>query len=325
MGENYPRVRGIIFTMKVNILMSTYNGQRFLSEQICSIQEQTYRDWTLLIRDDGSSDQTREIIREFVRQDSRIQFIDADTNDNLGVIKSFHRLVHYDVADYYFFSDQDDVWLPNKLEVSLKKAQTYPVDLPLMIYMDLKVVSQDLEIMTESMIRSQSHHANTELVQELTENTVTGGVSMINHCLAKMWQETEGILMHDWYLALLASAFGKLSFIDQPGELYRQHSDNVLGARTLSKRLKKWFRPHRLFRAYWDLIKKSQQQASHLLKMPLSQSNRELIEAFVTIMDKPMFERYQTLKKYGLKKNKTFHTFVFTILIVTKFAYKESL
>lgn len=309
--------------MKVNILMSTYNGQQFLAEQIRSIQEQSYTDWTLFIRDDGSSDNTKEILKDFEHQDSRIHLIDNDKSDNLGVIKSFHKLVNHDRADYYFFSDQDDVWLPNKLELSLKEAQNYLADLPLMVYMDLKVVNQDLEIMTESMVKSQSHHANTELVQELTENTVTGGVAMINHALAEMWQETDDILMHDWYLALLASAFGNLVFIDQPGELYRQHSDNVLGARTLSKRFKKWIRPHILFAVYWDLIKNSQKQASHLLQMPLSQSNRELIEAFVTIMDKSMLERFRILRKYGLRKNKAFHTLVFTTLIVTKFAYKE--
>ena len=309
--------------MKVNILMSTYNGQQFLAEQIRSIQEQSYSDWTLFIRDDGSSDNTKEILKDFEHQDSRIHLIDSDKSDNLGVIKSFHKLVNHDRADYYFFSDQDDVWLPNKLELSLKEAQNYLADLPLMVYMDLKVVNQDLEIMTESMVKSQSHHANTELVQELTENTVTGGVAMINHALAEMWQETDDILMHDWYLALLASAFGNLVFIDQPGELYRQHSDNVLGARTLSKRFKKWIRPHILFAVYWDLIKNSQKQARHLLQMPLSQSNRELIEAFVTIMDKPMLERFRILRKYGLRKNKAFHTLVFTTLIVTKFAYKE--
>ncbi|WP_312248378.1 glycosyltransferase family 2 protein [Streptococcus parasuis] len=309
--------------MKVNILMSTYNGQQFLAEQIRSIQEQSYTDWTLFIRDDGSSDNTKEILKDFEHQDSRIHLIDNDKSDNLGVIKSFHKLVNHDRADYYFFSDQDDVWLPNKLELSLKEAQNYLADLPLMVYMDLKVVNQDLKIMTESMVKSQSHHANTELVQELTENTVTGGVAMINHALAEMWQETDDILMHDWYLALLASAFGNLVFIDQPGELYRQHSDNVLGARTLSKRFKKWIRPHILFAVYWDLIKNSQKQASHLLQMPLSQSNRELIEAFVTIMDKPMLERFRILRKYGLRKNKAFHTLVFTTLIVTKFAYKE--
>ncbi|NQJ71797.1 glycosyltransferase family 2 protein [Streptococcus suis] len=307
--------------MKVNILMSTYNGQQFLAEQIRSIQEQTFADWSLLIRDDGSSDQTKDLLQDFARQDSRIRLIDLEEQNNLGVIKSFHRLLRYEKADYYFFSDQDDVWLPDKLEVSLQEAQSYPADQPLMVYMDLTVVNQDLQVMTESMIRSQSHHANTKLVEELTENTVTGGVAMINHSLAELWTGTKDILMHDWYLALLASALGKLVFIDKPGELYRQHADNVLGARTLSKRFKKWIRPHILFKVYWELIKNSQKQARFLLDKPLSPADRELVQAFVTIMDKPMLERYHTLKKYGLRKNKAFHTFVFTTLIVTKFAY----
>ncbi|HFU4558666.1 TPA: glycosyltransferase family 2 protein [Streptococcus suis] len=309
--------------MKVNILMSTYNGQQFLAEQIRSIQDQTYTDWTLLIRDDGSSDKTKEILQDFASQDSRICLIDVEKTENLGVVNSFYRLLHYERADYYFFSDQDDVWLPDKVELSLQEAQSYPTDQPLMVYMDLTVVDQNLRVMKESMIRSQSHHANTQLVQELTENTVTGGVAMINHSLAGLWSGTEDILMHDWYLALLASAFGKLVFIDRPGELYRQHADNVLGARTLSKRFRKWIRPHILFNVYWQLIKNSQKQASYLLDKPLSPADRELVETFVTIMDKPMFERYRALKQFGLRKNKAFHTFVFTTLIVTKFAYKE--
>ncbi|UUM58506.1 glycosyltransferase family 2 protein [Streptococcus suis] len=309
--------------MNVNILMSTYNGQEFLAEQIRSIQAQTFTDWVLLIRDDGSRDRTREIIADFAQQDSRIHLINPDSTENLGVIKSFHALVQYQRADVYFFSDQDDVWLPDKLQVTLETAQAYPADQPLMVYTDLKVVNQDLQVMNESMIRSQSHHANTELVQELTENTVTGGTSMINHALAELWTVTDDILMHDWYLALLATAFGKLVYIDQPTELYRQHAENVLGARTLSKRFKKWIRPHVLFSVYWDLIRNSQKQASHLLALPLAPTDRNLVEAFVTIMDKSMPERYRILKTYGLRKNKAFHTLVFTSLILTKFAYKE--
>ena len=309
--------------MKVNILMSTFNGQEFLADQIRSIQEQTYTDWTLLIRDDGSKDKTREIIAKFVQEDSRIYFINPESRENLDVIGSFHALVQYKTADMYFFSDQDDVWLPEKLELTLRKAQEYPVEQPLMVYTDLTVVDQDLNVMTESMVRSQSHHANTKLVQELTENTVTGGTSMINHALAQLWTVTDGILMHDWYLALLASSLGSLDYIDQPTELYRQHAENVLGARTLSKRFKKWIRPHVLFSVYWDLIKDSQRQARYLLELPISAADKELIEAFVTIMDKPMLERFRILRKYGLRKNKAFHTLVFTTLIVTKFAYKE--
>ncbi|HFI0233845.1 glycosyltransferase family 2 protein [Streptococcus suis] len=307
--------------MNVNILMSTYNGQEFLAEQIRSIQAQTFTDWTLLIRDDGSKDKTREIIADFAQQDSRIHFINPDSTENLGVIKSFHALVQYQRADVYFFSDQDDVWLQDKLQVTLETAQAYPADQPLMVYTDLKVVDQDLQVMNESMIRSQSHHANTELVQELTENTVTGGTSMINHALAELWTVTDDILMHDWYLALLATAFGKLVYIDQPTELYRQHDNNVLGARTMDKRFKIFrYGPKFIFTRYWKLIHDSQKQAAHLLEFSqIKLEDRELIEHFVDIDKQNMVERIRRIVKYRYSKNQWKHILVFRTLLITNF------
>lgn len=224
-----------------------------------------------------------------------------------------------------FFSDQDDVWLPEKVEMQLEEAIKYDDNQPLLVYTDLKVVDQELNVVHESMIRTQSDHANTELLQEITENTVTGGVSMINQALADLWtgQEEYDLLMHDWYLALLAAAFGHLVYIDRPSELYRQHSNNVLGARTLRKRMQNWIRPHILFAKYWNLIQASQKQAKNLLGLSLSPANKEIIENFVTIMEVPLTERYKRLRKYGFQKNRAFHTFVFTTLILTKFAYKE--
>ncbi|MDO4667371.1 MAG: glycosyltransferase family 2 protein [Streptococcus sp.] len=311
--------------MKVTILLSTYNGEEFLAEQIESIQKQTYKDWELLIRDDGSSDGTCEIIKRFLSQDERIFFINESHQENVGVINSFYQLLKYQRSDFYFFSDQDDVWLPDKLEIQLKKASEYNQEQPLLVYTDLKVVDQQLNIINESMIRTQSHHANTELLQELTENTVTGCVSMINHSLAELWtgQEKYALLMHDWYLALLATAFGNLVYLDQPSELYRQHSNNVLGARTFRKRLQNWIRPHILFAKYWKLIKDSQLQAKNLLDLPLTTEKQEIVKNFVSITEVPFKERLSRLKKYKYRKNRAFHTLVFTTLILTKFAYKE--
>lgn len=305
--------------------MATYNGQRFLADQIKSIQDQTVSKWKLYIRDDGSSDETRQIIEQFEAEDDRIFFINPETNQNLGVIKSFYALVKHSRADYYFFCDQDDIWLPEKLALTLAEAEKYDASQPLMVYTDLKVVNQELQVINESMIRSQSHHANTELHQELTENTVTGGTAMINHALAQRWDVTENLLMHDWYLALIASTFGKLVYIDQATELYRQHDNNVLGARTWSKRLYKWLRPHLLFYKYWELITASQDQARHLLKMDLPADKQELINHFVNITDYPIGKRISVLKNYQLRKNRAFHTLVFRTLLITKFAYRQSI
>ncbi|MFC3932716.1 glycosyltransferase family 2 protein [Streptococcus dentapri] len=311
--------------MKVNILMSTYNGERFLTDQIDSILAQTFTDWRLLIRDDGSQDRTRAIIADYASRDERISLINQDQTENLGVIKNFYTLLKHEVADYYFFCDQDDIWVPEKLEICLREAQLYDTNQPLLVYTDLKVVDQDLKIQHDSMIRTQSGHANTSLLQELTENTVTGGTAMINQATAQAWQNQplDKIIMHDWFLALIAAAKGNLIYLDQATELYRQHESNVVGARTLSKRIKNWIRPHKLLAKYWWLIDASQKQAELLLDLDLPQEEQQLVRAYVTLLDQSWSVRLRALKKYGFAKNRPFHTLVFKTLIITKIGYSH--
>ncbi|MCC9871407.1 glycosyltransferase family 2 protein, partial [Streptococcus agalactiae] len=307
----------------VNILMATYNGEKFLAQQIESIQKQTFKEWNLLIRDDGSSDKTCDIIRNFTAKDSRIRFINENEHHNLGVIKSFFTLVNYEVADFYFFSDQDDVWLPEKLSVSLEAAKHKASDVPLLVYTDLKVVNQELNILQDSMIRAQSHHANTTLLPELTENTVTGGTMMINHALAEKWFTPNDILMHDWFLALLAASLGEIIYLDLPTQLYRQHDNNVLGARTMDKRFKILREgPKSIFTRYWKLIHDSQKQASLIVDKYgdiMTANDLELIKCFIKIDKQPFMTRLRWLWKYGYSKNQFKHQVVFKWLIATNY------
>ncbi|MFS6415156.1 glycosyltransferase family 2 protein [Streptococcus agalactiae] len=313
--------------MKVNILMATYNGEKFLAQQIESIQKQTFKEWNLLIRDDGSSDKTCDIIRNFTAKDSRIRFINENEHHNLGVIKSFFTLVNYEVADFYFFSDQDDVWLPEKLSVSLEAAKHKASDVPLLVYTDLKVVNQELNILQDSMIRAQSHHANTTLLPELTENTVTGGTMMINHALAEKWFTSNDILMHDWFLALLAASLGEIIYLDLPTQLYRQHDNNVLGARTMDKRFKILREgPKSIFTRYWKLIHDSQKQASLIVDKYgdiMTANDLELIKCFIKIDKQPFMTRLRWLWKYGYSKNQFKHQVVFKWLIATNYYNKR--
>ena len=207
----------------------------------------------------------------------------------------------------------------------LEEAKKHDNTIPVMYYTDLKVTDKDLNVTSESMIRSQSDHANTSLVQELTENTVTGGASVINHELAKLWQTTNDIIMHDWYLAIVAAALGELVYIDQPTHLYRQHDSNVLGARTLAKRIRKRIHPNLWFEKYWWLITASQKQAQKLLTenlSALSETDKALVTDYVNILNQSKAERRQILDRYDLRKNKNYHTSIFRTLIITKFAYK---
>ncbi|MCC9901648.1 glycosyltransferase family 2 protein, partial [Streptococcus agalactiae] len=304
-----------------------YNGEKFLAQQIESIQKQTFKEWNLLIRDDGSSDKTCDIIRNFTAKDSRIRFINENEHHNLGVIKSFFMLVNYEVADFYFFSDQDDVWLPEKLSVSLEAAKHKASDVPLLVYTDLKVVNQELNILQDSMIRAQSHHANTTLLPELTENTVTGGTMMINHALAEKWFTPNDILMHDWFLALLAASLGEIIYLDLPTQLYRQHDNNVLGARTMDKRFKILREgPKSIFTRYWKLIHDSQKQASLIVDKYgdiMTANDLELIKCFIKIDKQPFMTRLRWLWKYGYSKNQFKHQVVFKWLIATNYYNKR--
>ncbi|TCD53737.1 glycosyltransferase family 2 protein [Alloscardovia theropitheci] len=314
--------------MKVNILLSTYNGEKYLAEQVNSIQKQSFTDWNLLIRDDGSTDNTVRIIRELAERDKRIKFINDGNVVNLGVIRSFYELLTYEQADYYLFCDQDDYWLEDKIQTQIEEALRHPVNEPHMNYMDPVVVNSQLETINSSMIRSQSGHANTQLRQELTENTVTGGVSLINHALAEKWVGCDSrIMMHDWFLALCACAFGSLVFIDKPGELYRQHDSNVLGARTLSKRLRTIAHPIALVRKYWTLIRRSQQQAAILLtdnyKSDLRSYDREMINEFINITEQSFTRRIAILRRFKLRKNKLIMSLAFWLLLITKWGYEH--
>lgn len=312
------------FLLKVNILMSTYNGEKYVGQQIESIQKQSFTEWNLLVRDDGSKDKTCNIVASYAQLDPRIQLIQAE---NKGVIESFYELAKYNQADYYFFCDQDDYWLPEKLQTILDEAVKHDNKKAKLYYTDLKIVDKNLHIINESMIRSQSGHANTKLVQELTENSVTGCTMMANNALIRLWKDTSDIIMHDWYLALLAASQEGLIYIDQPTILYRQHEDNVLGARTLNKRIKKWLRPYLWFKKYWWLIIESQKQAKKLLvdDIQISEENRDLIQNYVSILEQNQSTRCSWIKKHNLRKNKSGHTRIFRALIITKFAYKAFL
>ncbi|MER3478802.1 MAG: glycosyltransferase family 2 protein, partial [Leptolyngbya sp. ERB_1_2] len=107
----------------VDILLATYNGADFLGEQLDSLLRQTYRDWQLLIRDDGSEDQTLNIIESYITSRSRQIYLFKDNHRALGAVGNFAKLIKYSQAEYTLFCDQDDVWLKEKLELSLKRMQ----------------------------------------------------------------------------------------------------------------------------------------------------------------------------------------------------------
>ena len=110
----------IFMKPKIDILMATYNGGKYVEEQLKSIISQSYENWNLVIRDDGSSDNTLKILNEYSKNDKRIHII-SDNKGNLGLVKNFEELMKRSTEEYIMFSDQDDVWVDNKINILLQK------------------------------------------------------------------------------------------------------------------------------------------------------------------------------------------------------------
>jgi len=218
--------------MKVNILLSTYNGEKYLSKQIDSIINQTFSNWNLLIRDDGSKDKTPQIIKEYCSKDERIHFINESNISNVGVHRSFKELAAFEEADYYFLSDQDDVWKKKKIEKMLQVAHGKSNSRwsgPKLYYSDLTIVNSKLEVISERIKNPEGNHKAPILKDFLANNVVTGCSAMFNLTLRNLWlADSEIIALHDSMLGILAAAFGQLIFIDEPLIYYRQHEANVV-------------------------------------------------------------------------------------------------
>lgn len=219
-----------------SILLTTYNSAKYLREQLESLFAQTNQDWDLLTRDDGSTDDTIEIIKQFSeRYPNRIKRIDS--NGNLGVIRSFEILLSNCESDYMFFCDHDDFWLPGKVEMSLaemKKAEAQHPRLPVCIYTDLKVVDENRKIISDSFWRfSRIDPSLLDTFDKVCAHSVATGCTMLINKAAKacslpFCQETR---MHDtWITLCVLKNNGKLVGIETPTILYRQHGDNVIGA-----------------------------------------------------------------------------------------------
>lgn len=222
------------------ILLATYNSQKFLEEQLNSLCKQTTNNWTLYIRDDGSSDKTLEIIESYKKKyPNIIQFEDSDKG--LGAMKSFMKLLENVEADYYMFCDHDDVWLPNKVEISLENLiQTeleYP-DKPIIVHTDLKVVDENLELINSSFWEMSAIKPelieNKNIIQVF--NCVTGCTMIFNQKAKKSaFPYIDEAPMHDWWIALKTlNEEGIIKHISVPTILYRQHGNNEVGARMVS-------------------------------------------------------------------------------------------
>ena len=212
----------------VCVLMSTYNGEQFLAEQLDSLLAQQGVDVTIVIRDDGSSDGTRKLLELY---ESRNRNIEVHLGSNLGVVLSFFdlmRIASTSAADFFALCDQDDVWLPEKLSKAVR-ALGPSQSIPRLYCSAVRYVDRSLRHISVSRTRLRPGFGNA-----VVENIATGCTTVFNKALLQRVNSAPptGALMHDWWLYMVATAFGEVVFDPESWILYRQHGRNVIGGTT---------------------------------------------------------------------------------------------
>ncbi len=271
----------------VAVIMTTYNGEKFVGEQIDSILASTYQDFELFIFDDGSKDQTMSVLEDYERNyPDKIHV--SQNKTNLGVTLNFLSALSRTTMDYIMFCDQDDVWMKHKIALTLKRMRNMEAqigrDNPLAVFSDACVVDQNLNEINRSFFRTG--HLNpqkTDLSHILMENKLIGCTVMVNAALRRVLQSNklpEKAKYHDWWIALIASSFGKIGFINECTLYYRQHEDNVVGGASFYDYVRNRLRT---LKNQKEAIRVLERQAEEFLALyggDLSDQNSEIIRIF---------------------------------------------
>jgi hypothetical protein len=234
-GRSDAEALGHLTRQTVLVLLATYNSERYLEAQLASLFEQTFDDFVVLVSDDGSTDRTSAILLDYARRfPGRLEFLPRREQHG-GPLGAFTRLLNASAADYIFFCDHDDVWLPDKMALILTEMKRvereHGAEMPILVHTDLAVVGSNLELIHPSAAAyANLSPASDRVPALLLSNAVCGCASAANRALCRRALPIPAdAMMHDHWLALVAAAFGVLRYIPNPTVLYRQHERNVIG------------------------------------------------------------------------------------------------
>jgi len=292
----------------IDILMATYNGEQFIHQQLMSILQQSYQDWNLIIRDDCSTDNTVEIIKEYqAKYPEKIHLIQAKEPSG-SAQNNFFTLLAYSKNEYMMFADQDDVWTIDKVQLTLEKMkqmeEEFGTDKPLLVHTDLTITDSELNVINRS--RYEMHDINAtrnQLNHLVVQGIVYGCTLMVNRALLDLIQDKPIVdVMHDTWLSLLAAAFGAIGYVDKPTILYRRHGGNSTGLCNRGKlhwilyQLKNVKKIHEKHNSYY-------RQANALLlqfEYKLNENHKMLLQEYAEMENSSLIKKASILRKYDL-------------------------
>ena len=293
----------------VAIVMATYNGEKYVVEQIDSILSSNYQDFELFIYDDGSSDSTISIIKSYELQNpSKVHLFQNEKN--LGLVRNFLEALSKTTMDYVMFCDQDDVWQGNKIGLTLKRMRNmeaqYGKDKPFAVFTDATIVDQELQEMYPSFFESNHlNPSNTDLPHLLMENKLIGCTVMVNAALRKILQSNrlpQSAKYHDWWVALIASSFGKIGYVNESTLLYRQHGGNIVGGADFHSYIKNRLQSLHHQKVAILSLEKQAEEFVNLYGEQLSAEKRMIIQTFAGLEEAGFLQKRQIiLKKHYLK------------------------
>ena len=297
----------------IAICMATYNGELFLAQQLDSILAQTYQDWILFIRDDHSTDSTAQILRQYTElYPDKLVLIDDASLTGGSAQKNFaailHRVSQRYTFPYFMFADQDDVWLENKIELCIRLMQQNEGDrtIPILVHTDLTVVDRDLGVLGKSFFDYRALNPNaTDLRHLLIQNNATGCTMLWNSALNRLIDlSSDDVAMHDWWVTLTASAFGKILCVKEPTMLYRQHGNNVVGATrvtSLQYIIKRLTGGNHVRQTLHLAVEQANAFRSHYAEN-LTEKQHALLQNFSSLYSKGKLARIATVIRHGFWK-----------------------
>ncbi|WP_339220208.1 glycosyltransferase family 2 protein [Paenibacillus sp. FSL W7-1332] len=306
---------------KVQVLLSAYNGEQYISEQIQSILNQSHGAVSILIRDDGSTDKTIELLDHWVTtHPDKIKLIKGS---NVGVVSSFFELLRAADAevDYYCFCDQDDVWLDHKVEHAIARLNSsIYTEVPAMVFTSTYLADDELN---QKGAWPKPPAQEPSFFNALYENIAIGATITMNRSTRNLFinsksVDSQKVLMHDWWFYLLVSAFGTVIYDNTPSMLYRQHNNNVVGGSNsiVGKLKSKWasFKRH----TGKDLLHKQASEFHRIYGSRLTGELKEQLELFLASRTK-FIDRLHYARKSKLYRQSKAESLLFKFFILIGF------